>query len=53
MASMYAYFPRKKKSWDPTDNLMDGYVDKMWITFEISVLICINTLLHKYPRKDR
>ncbi len=32
------HFPKNEGSWNPTDNLVDRYVDKMWITFEFLLL---------------
>jgi len=34
---MYIRSSKKRGSWDRTDNLAEGYVDKMWITFPFSI----------------
>lgn len=38
MILMYTRYLRKKSPWNPSNNLVDRHVDKMWITFEILFL---------------
>ena len=34
---MYIRSSRKRGSWNRTDNLVERYVDKMWITFSSNI----------------
>jgi len=48
----YADFPIREELWNPSHNLVDQYVDKMWITFDTLLLhICKYTLI-QVLRKD-
>lgn len=48
----YADFPIREEFWNPSHNLVDQYVDKMWITFETLLLHIYKYTLIQVLRKD-